>query len=53
MLQLRDCPELGYLTSDKPYPRGEILAHTPRLSPGYFGDEAATEKSFITYVAVA
>src|SRR5690606_28431628 len=36
-IQLIDCPELGYLTSDKPNPRGEIVAHTTRITPGYYG----------------
>lgn len=25
--------EFGYLTSDKPFPRGEIVAHTERMTP--------------------
>jgi hypothetical protein len=37
-LRLIDCPQLGYLTSDKPFPRGEILAHTPRMV-GYFDQQ--------------
>ena len=34
-VRLIDCPQLGYSTDDKPHPRGEILAHTPRVA-GYF-----------------
>ena len=34
-VRLIDCPQLGYTTADKPHPRGEILAHTPRVA-GYF-----------------
>ena len=30
-LRLRDVPSMGYLTSDKPHPRGEVLARTPRM----------------------
>jgi fatty acid CoA ligase FadD9 len=35
-VRLRDLPEMGYSTSDRPYPRGEILAHRPFASAGYF-----------------
>ena len=35
-LRLLDCPEMGYTTADKPYPRGEILAHSKKMSPGYY-----------------
>jgi fatty acid CoA ligase FadD9 len=48
VMQLIDCPELGYLTSDSPYPRGEIIAYTSRLTPGYYGDEEETAKKFVT-----
>lgn len=43
-LQLVDCPALGYFTSDKPNPRGEIIAHTSRLTPGYYNDKEATNE---------
>ncbi|KAH3756747.1 acyl-CoA synthetase [Pelomyxa schiedti] len=46
--QLLDCPELGYLTSDKPYPRGEIIVRTSRMTPGYWNDSEATNKQFVT-----
>eukprot|EP00435_Cladocopium_sp_Y103_P037343 s2581_g9.t2 len=36
-LRLRDLPQLGYLTSDRPFPRGEILAAVK--SCGYFALE--------------
>ena len=29
-------PELGYCTSDKPYPRGELLVRTHCSIPGYY-----------------
>ena len=35
-VRLIDCLELGYMTSDLPHPRGEIIAHTPRITPGYY-----------------
>ncbi len=31
-----DAPELGYSTSDKPYPRGELLLKTESIIPGYY-----------------
>jgi fatty acid CoA ligase FadD9 len=46
-LQLIDVPDIGYLTSDTPYPRGEIIAFTQRLTPGYYNDPVANEKAFI------
>jgi len=51
-VQLIDCPELGYLTSDRPHARGEIVAHTDRMTPGYFGDAAATAERFVTIAGV-
>jgi fatty acid CoA ligase FadD9 len=46
-LHLVDCAELGFLTSDEP-PRGEIVAWSPRVTPGYFKDDEATRQSFVT-----
>lgn len=46
-LQLIDAPELGFLTSDKPKPRGEVVAWTNRTSPGYYNDPVSTTKSFV------
>jgi fatty acid CoA ligase FadD9 len=34
--KLRDVPELGYRSSDKPYPRGELLVCSRLQIPGYF-----------------
>jgi fatty acid CoA ligase FadD9 len=44
--RLRDVPELGYLTSDKPYPRGEFCVKTMRSTPGYFKRPEATSALF-------
>ena len=46
-LQLIDCPEMKYFTTDKPHPRGEVVAHTPRITPGYFNDEKATQEKIV------
>jgi len=36
-VRLVDCPALGYLTSDNPFPRGEVLARSLRMhTGGYF-----------------
>ena len=34
--RLVDVPELGYLTSDKPNPRGELHIKTAFSTPGYY-----------------
>ncbi|WP_067891396.1 carboxylic acid reductase [Nocardia vaccinii] len=34
--KLVDVPELGYFSTDKPYPRGELLVKSESLFPGYF-----------------
>ncbi len=34
--KLIDVPELGYFTTDVPYPRGELAVKTSRLISGYF-----------------
>ncbi|MBV8224816.1 MAG: thioester reductase domain-containing protein [Verrucomicrobia bacterium] len=34
--KLVDVPELGYFSTDKPYPRGELLVKTERFMGGYY-----------------
>src|SRR6202046_2964270 len=34
--KLIDAPELGYFTTDKPYPRGELLVKSEDSKPGYY-----------------
>src|SRR5574337_615409 len=40
--KLRDVPELGYYTTDKPYPRGGLCIKTTLATPGYFKRPDAT-----------
>lgn len=39
---LRDVPELGYYTTDKPYPRGELCYKAKFQVMGYYNDPEAT-----------
>ncbi|XP_060768935.1 long-chain-fatty-acid--CoA ligase 4b [Neoarius graeffei] len=42
-LKLRDWPEGGYTSQDKPHPRGEILFGGPSIAMGYYGNETTEE----------
>ncbi len=44
--KLRDVPELGYYTSDKPYPRGELCYKSEVGVTGYYKDPEATAGLF-------
>lgn len=44
--KLRDVPELGYYTTDKPCPRGELVSKTRHQFKGYFKKPEATAKVF-------
>jgi fatty acid CoA ligase FadD9 len=44
--KLVDVPELGYFTSDQPYPRGELLVKSNTASPGYYKRPDVTAEVF-------
>ncbi|PWY99265.1 acetyl-CoA synthetase-like protein [Testicularia cyperi] len=44
-LKLRDVPDLGYTSDDKPFPRGEILVRSQSTFPGYYKDDAKTKET--------
>jgi fatty acid CoA ligase FadD9 len=44
--RLQDVPELGYYSTDKPYPRGELCVKTRLAIPGYFKNPEATATLF-------
>lgn len=44
--KLRDVPELGYYTTDKPYPRGELVTKTSHQIKGYYKKPEATASIF-------
>ncbi|WP_437689187.1 thioester reductase domain-containing protein [Sorangium sp. So ce176] len=44
--KLVDMPELGYRTTDEPYPRGELHLRSLLMVPGYYKNEQATRELF-------
>ena len=44
--KLVDVPELGYLLTDRPHPRGELLVKSTELFPGYYRRPEVTAEVF-------
>ncbi|ORB58144.1 oxidoreductase [Mycobacteroides saopaulense] len=44
--KLVDVPELGYYTTDKPHPRGELLIKSATATPGYYKRPDVTAEVF-------
>lgn len=46
-VRLDDVEEMGYTSSDKPYPRGEICVRGDNVFRGYFKNDAETKKTIV------
>ena len=44
--KLADVPDLGYFSTDRPYPRGELLLKTINMFPGYYKRPEVTADVF-------
>ena len=44
--RLKDVPEMSYLTTDKPYPRGELCMQGSSVTTGYYKRPDKTAEAF-------
>ena len=44
---LVNVPDMDYLVTDKPYPRGELLIRGPAMCEGYYRNEKETKSAFL------